>query len=235
VQVLQPRLDTVEFADVDRAVARREPGALPLVALVLGVAGVVLGITVLWYFAAIPVGLAAVVVGTVALRRCEPFDHRNRGRSTIGGVLGGIAVVLGISAAVFLPRMIHRADNFFSTLQGDVNDNVALVTDSVQQDVNRIDRNVNRDLRRLERSNQQDVSELNAQSRETVRHFEAQLAEVERRLSETGRHDLTRLDEALRQDLRATQAQLRSLEDRLSKLEGELLARVAALEAAAGG
>ena len=48
--------------------------SLPLVALVLGIAGVVLGITVVWFFAAIPVGIVSVVLGVIARRHVTTYD-----------------------------------------------------------------------------------------------------------------------------------------------------------------
>ena len=52
--------------------------ALPLVALVLGISGVVLGVTVIWFFAAIPVGIVSVVTGLFARRHVEQYHDSAR-------------------------------------------------------------------------------------------------------------------------------------------------------------
>src|SRR3954462_13443344 len=93
-----PPAETVgDQEDVDRA----RPSTLPLVTLVLGIAGAALGVVVVWYVAAIVLGVAAVVVGAVALRRARTgTDPRGHSRTTIGMMLGAIAVVLGVSAAI---------------------------------------------------------------------------------------------------------------------------------------
>ncbi len=84
--------------------------SLPLVALVLGIAGVVLGVTVIWFFAAIPVGIVSVATGIVARRRvATPHDERAASRATIGTALGCVAILLGITGAYFLQRVVDRA------------------------------------------------------------------------------------------------------------------------------
>src|SRR6478752_1468473 len=107
------------------AVARTRPSTLPLVALVLGIAGAALGVVVVWYIAAIVLGVAAIAVGIVALRRTRTgTDPRGHSRATIGMMLGAIAIVLGVSAAILLPHAVDGDDNFFSAMQHDVNHNV---------------------------------------------------------------------------------------------------------------
>ena len=111
-----------------------EPGhaPLPLVALVLGAAGVVLGVTLIWFFAAIPIGIAAVVFGVVARRRVASYhDPRAASRATIATALGCVAILLGVTGAIFLPRVMDRADRFLASIQQDVNDDVGLVNDGL--------------------------------------------------------------------------------------------------------
>lgn len=209
------------------------PTNLPLVAVVLGIAGVALGASVVWYLPAIVVGGAAVAVGFLAFRRHQ-LSGRARSNATVGAVLGVIAIVLGISAAVFLPRMVQRVDDFFGTLQGDVNHNVTKVTDSVQRDVDRIDRTVSRDLRRLEASNRRDVDSLNRQSSETFDRLEAQMRDVETRLTNAEQKDLGRLEASLRDDLRNLEAEVHRVEQDLARFKGDIEVRVKKLEDASG-
>ena len=110
-------------------------------------AGVVLGVTVIWFFAAIPIGVAAVVVGIVARRRVASYhDPRAASRATIATALGCVAILLGVTGAIFLPRVMDRADRFLASIQQDVNDDVGLVNDGLSPDVNRLDRTLTRDL-----------------------------------------------------------------------------------------
>src|SRR5437870_1827680 len=107
--------DARSEASEDREVADH---ALPLVALVLGIAGVVLGVTVVWFFAAIPVGIVSIATGLLARRRVATYaDARAASRATIGTALGCIAVLLGVTGAFFLPRVIDRGDRFLGSVQ----------------------------------------------------------------------------------------------------------------------
>ncbi len=74
---------------------------LPVVTLVLGIAAVTLGVTVVWYLAAIVIGLAAVTSAVIARRRAPltAGGHPDT-RTTVGAVLGTIAIALGVGAAV---------------------------------------------------------------------------------------------------------------------------------------
>src|SRR4029079_9398823 len=77
-----PRTDRV--ADDVPAGSRSRASTLPLVTLVLGIAGVALGVVVIWYIAAIALGLVAVIVGVVALRRTRgDADPKERPRAPL--------------------------------------------------------------------------------------------------------------------------------------------------------
>src|SRR5262245_28201823 len=169
-------------AAVDAGEGAGQQPTLPLVAFVLGVAAVVLGVTVVWYVAAVPVGLAAVVVGIVALRvDRHAADQRARSRATIGMVLGIVAVALGVSAAIFLPRAIDRVDNFFSSLQEDVNQNVNAVNNGLRDDVRSLDRTVTRDLKRLEDQNRRDLAEFEKRTGDALAQLEGRMTAADER------------------------------------------------------
>ena len=95
------------------------------------------------------------------MRRVTPtraLDPRARSRAVIGAVLGLVAILLGISGAIYLPRVMDRADRFIGSVQDDVNKNVALVNNGTQRDVDRLDRTLTRDLLRFENQNKSDVT-----------------------------------------------------------------------------
>src|SRR3954466_4006741 len=78
--------------DTDEQPAERATtSTLPLVTLVLGIAGAALGVVVIWYVAAIVIGLRALVVGVLAIRRSRAdADARGYSRAMIGTMLGAI-------------------------------------------------------------------------------------------------------------------------------------------------
>jgi hypothetical protein len=209
------------------AVARTRPSTLPLVALVLGIAGAALGVVVVWYIAAIVLGVAAIAVGIVALRRTRTgTDARGHSRATIGMMLGAIAVVLGVSAAILLPHAVDRVDNFFSTMQNDVNHNVDSVNRGLRADVSSLDRSTARDLRRVERQNRSDLDQLERRSNESLTSLGERLDTLDGKLTDAERRDLAALEQSLRTDIRNLDAALRSSSDdlggRVAKLEQEM-------------
>ena len=159
----------------------------------LGAAGVVLGVTVIWFFAAIPIGVAAVVIGIVARRRVASYhDPRAASRATIATALGCVAILLGVTGAIFLPRVMDRADRFLGSIQQDVNDDVGLVNDGLSADVNRLDRTLTRDLQRFERDNHRDLRELEDRTAATLKALEDRMKGDLDAASAAARRDLDR-------------------------------------------
>ncbi len=216
-----------DTTNTDESGSRTAPSTLPMVTLVLGAAGVALGVTVIWYPAAIVLGVCAVVVGILGLRRTrEDTDPRGRSRAVIGTMLGGIAVLLGVGAALLLPHAVDRVDNFFSTVQHDVNHNVDAVSRGLRSDVKSLDRSTARDLDRLERQNRSDLAQFEKRSNDSLANLSGRLAGVETKLSDAERRDLTRLEQSLRDDIRNLDSALHSSSDvlgeRVAKLEQEM-------------
>lgn len=214
------------------AAAELPPRAsLPLVALVLGIAGVVLGITVIWFFAAIPVGIVSVVVGVLARRRVASYhDPRAMARATIGTALGCVAILLGVTGAYFLPRAIDRADGFLATVQQDVNDDVSQVNGGLSRDVNRLDRTLSRDLRRFEAQNRADLMDLEQRTGAAMAALELRLNGDVATVSAALRRDLAQLETRLQNDLEALEASMRKSDDTLHDTVGGLDARITKIE-----
>jgi hypothetical protein len=204
-----------------------QPTMLPVVTLVLGIAAAALGVSVIWYPAAIALGLGTIVVGAVTMRRTRAeTDSRVRRNAAVGTMLGALAIVLGACAAFLLPHALDRVDGFFSAVRHDVNHNVDAVSRGLRSDVNSLDRSTTRDLRRLERQNRTDLSVLERRSNDSLANLSSRLEQVETRLSDAERRDLTRLEQSLRQDIRDLDAAMHtssdSLGERIAKLEQEM-------------
>jgi len=136
------------FGGGDRRSAHRRGvlGQAPFVTLVLGISVTVLGLTVVWFCAAIPLGIAAVVVGVMANRQGVEGRHHTR------AVLGTVAILLGVTGAAFMPRLPTRTNAALSNVENDVTADIEMIDDSVSSDVNRIDKSIARDLSALESS-----------------------------------------------------------------------------------
>jgi hypothetical protein len=205
--------------------------SLPMVALVLGIAGVVLGVTVIWFFAAIPVGIVSVATGIVARRRvATAHDERAASRATIGTALGCVAILLGITGAYFLPRVIDRGDRFLGSVQHNVNRNVDLVNGGLSRDVNRLDLTLSRDLDRFERQNRQDLTALENRTALTLRALEERLNTAVDATRESAKSDLTALDRSLRAALAALERSTHDEDAALHSTVGGLDQRITRIE-----
>jgi hypothetical protein len=217
--------------DGDAPTATPTQASLPMVALVMGIAGVALGLTVIWFFAAIPVGLVAVGVGIVARRQVRHGDDpRALARATIGTALGCVALLLGVSGAYFLPRVIDRWDSFLETVQQDVNDDVKLVNGGLSRDVNRLDRTLSRDLRRFEAQNRQDLAALEKTTAETLAALEQRLKADMTAGAVAARRDLNELEAELAKNVERIEASLRGSDNALYGTIGKLDARISEIE-----
>ena len=204
---------------------------LPLVAFVLGIAGVILGVTVIWFFAAIPVGLISVLVGLVARGRLHADDDpRAPARATIGIALGCVAILLGVTGAYFLPRVMDRADRFLNGIEQDVNQNVDLVNNGLTRDVDRLDRTLTRDLARFERSNHQNVKDLEDRTAATMKALEDRLQKDVDDSRASAKRDFASLEASLRADLRAAQDDMRTADSALHDTLAALETRIRRIE-----
>lgn len=205
--------------------------SLPLVALVLGIAGVVLGITVIWFFAAIPVGIVSVVVGLVARRRIATYtDARAASRATIGTALGCVAILLGVTGAYFLPRLIDRGDRFLGSVQHNVNRNVNLVNGGLSRDVNRLDRTLSRDLDHFELQNRQDLTALENRTALTLKALEERLDTAVAATRDGAKTDLKSLETSLRAAIAAVDRSARDNDAALHDTVGGLDRRITRIE-----
>jgi hypothetical protein len=233
-QLLTQQAATPATIDADDAPDAEVHAPLPLVALVLGVAGVVLGVTVVWFFAAIPIGIVSVAIGVAARRRIDTYDDPHAAsRATIGTALGCVAILLGVTGAYFLPRVMDRADRFLGSVQQDVNENVGLVNGGLSRDVNRLDRTLSRDLDRFEVQNHADLTDLENRTAATMKALEDRLHGDVDQSTVAAQRDLAALELSLRADLRALETEMHgtdatlhdtiaALDARLSRIEHEL-------------
>jgi hypothetical protein len=205
--------------------------ALPLVALVLGISGVALGVTVIWFFAAIPVGIVSLIAGVIARQRLHTYnDPRAASRATIGTALGCVAILLGVTGAYFLPRIIDRGDRFLGGVQENVNKNVDLVNGGLSRDVNRLDLTLSRDLDRFELQNRTDLTALENRTALTLKALEDRLNSTVDATRVSAKSDLAALDTSLRAALAALEKSSRDSDAALHDTVGGLDRRITKIE-----
>jgi hypothetical protein len=200
---------------------------LSLFALALGLAGTVLGVTVVWFFAAIPLGVAAVVTGCLALKRPQIGNHRSR--AVLGTVLGVVAMLLGVLSAILLPLVLHRADVALTGARDDITAQIDRVDSSLTGDVDRLDGTISRELRQLERQNHRELTQFERTSAAGLRRLERRLEAAERHLSAQSA-DFARLERQLRVELAALATSMKGADVTAQANIDAITARLLALE-----
>ena len=139
-----------ELAPRERAVA--PASGLAVASLVLGATSVVLGVTLIWFFLALPLGLAAIVCAVLERRRTrERFGRTSGGIVTAGMVLGCIAIPLSFGGLVVVPQ-----------LQGAVEETIDLTQEDVSKDLTSVERSFNKSVDDLDRTLSDNVDESTA-------------------------------------------------------------------------
>jgi hypothetical protein len=189
---------------------------------------------VIWFFAAIPVGIVSVATGLYARRHVgEYHDSRAASRATIGTALGCVAILLGVTGAIFLPRILERADRFLGTIQQDVNKDVGTVNNGLSRDVDRLDRTLTRNLATFETQNHRDLTEFENRTAATLKALEDRMHGDVDQSTVGAKRDLAALEASLRADLRSARtdvtksdeelrASVVELDDRISRIEAKL-------------
>jgi uncharacterized membrane protein YeaQ/YmgE (transglycosylase-associated protein family) len=93
---------------------------LALAAMIVGIVGAFVGVLVLPFFLAIPLGATALGLGVAGRRRAaDRPDGRGRGQATSGIVLGSIAMALGVLGACLVFFVIDFSDDIGGSAAAD--------------------------------------------------------------------------------------------------------------------
>ncbi len=198
------------------------PNTLAITAAVLGGLGAVCALSVVWFFVAVPLGIAAIACALVDRRHRRNADEPTSGISTVGLVLGVAVLPMALGAFLVIPRVEHVAERAARALQGGVqadlhslerttNHNVDSLDSTLTELVNETDRTLSRDAQELERSTSEDLASLEQQLNSSLEEFDR-----------TTTKELEELETSLRRDV--------ELEDnRAASVQTDLRADVDAL------
>jgi hypothetical protein len=89
---------------------------LPVAALILGIVSTSLSLSVVLFYAAIPVGLVAIVIGVLARRRAMTAGQPT-GTATAGLALGVVGVILGLVLYAACAYVTKRANAEFDKVR----------------------------------------------------------------------------------------------------------------------
>lgn len=216
---------------------------LGVASLVLGAIAVVLGVTLVWFFLALPLGLAAIVCALVERRTTRRRDGRPAGGIvTAGLVLGAVAVPLSFGGLLVIPQLEGAVEHTIGLTQRDVSEDLDSVERSFSDSVDDLDTTLSENVDQSAAALKSDFEGLESSSQKELREVEDRvggiIAELERtsgadldEVEQAVRSDLTELEAAIRDDIAAVngrvaaaeeraRAELDALDDRVRSLEG---------------
>ncbi len=215
-------------------------GGMAIAALVLGTMGAVLGATLVWFFLALPLGLAAIACGTVERRRTRRRTGGPAGGIvTAGMVLGGISILLSLAGLAVIPRVEGAAERLIDTTQGDVRSDLEELEDAFGATVDRLDRTLTDNVETSTNSLERDFEGLERSSAEELTQLEDRVSEIIESVERTTGEDLSSIETALAEDLASLEAAVRedvaAVTERVDELERQLTDVRASAEAALDG
>lgn len=197
----------------DTTTERRSADPLAVTAVVLGALGTAMALSVVWFFLALPFGIAAAVCATVdRVRTKRRTGVPAGGLTTVGLVLGIVCVPLSVGAMLIIPQAGKLAEKSAATVQGDVRsdldsvektttDNVDQVDSTLRELVAANDASIATDFARLERETKESLAQADTRQREMIGVFDRSAGS-----------DLARLEASARSDVKAVDGRLSSTE-----------------------
>jgi predicted PurR-regulated permease PerM len=150
-------MSTLQPIEQEHVSSKEAHSQLPLVALVLAGISIVLGCTVIWGFLALPLGIAAIVVGMMARSRAHAQGNGVPQMAVVALILGPIGVALSILVVVLLLVI-------GPFLHSTVSQSTSPIQSSIQSDIKQINRD---EAQRLAQANlfqkyfEQDLNSFN--------------------------------------------------------------------------
>jgi hypothetical protein len=194
---------------------RRHRAASPLAitAVVLGALGTLMALGVVWFFMALPFGIAAAVCALVDRRRSKRRTGAAAGGvTTVGLVLGLACIPLSFGALLIIPQVGKVAENAADTVQGDVATDLDGVEQTTTDNVNRLDATLREIVRKNDEAIRKDLDQLERSTAESLARSERQLRELLAQFEQTTRSELDRLEAAASVDVGRYDQRIAALE-----------------------
>jgi hypothetical protein len=197
--------------------------ALAVASLTLGATAVALGVTLIWFFLALPFGLVAIGCAVVERRRTKRETGRAAGGIvTAGLVLGLAAVPLSLGGLVVIPRAQDFVGESVRDANGVVAADLETMERSIRGDVDALDRTLTENVNESTGSLSQDFDQLESSSAAELERLESELKQVIAQLEQATRTDLSELESSLQGDI-STERQI------LAGVESDVRAELEAL------
>ena len=212
-------------------------GGLAIASLVLGTMGAVLGATLIWFFLALPLGLAAVVCGILERRRTRRRTGGSAGGIvTAGMVLGGISILLSLAGLAVIPRIEGAAQRLIGITQDDVRTDLEELEASFGATVDRLDETLTNNVETSTDSLERDFEGLERSSDQELTQLEDRVTAIVESVERTTGEDLSSIEAALTEDLASLEAavdsDVRAVTGRVDEFERQVAALRASVERA---
>jgi len=217
------------------AVARPERAratSLATAAAAIAVLAVVCGLTVVWFFAAVPFGLFAVACAVVDRRR-----HRRAGDGTQASAASTVALTLGLavlplaaSTFVLVPRVESVATRAAGAMQGGIERDLESLEHTTTKNVNALNSTLTGLVTVTNDQWTENLQELEHVTTDNMTSLEHELRAIVDQISRTASVELQRLEAAVAEDVKIVDQRAASIQAGLEEQIRQLLLRLDHLE-----
>ena len=233
-EVRPERADKAPHAATDRP-ERARATSLATAAAAISVLAVVCGLTVVWFFAAIPFGLFAIACAVVDRRRHRRAHDGTQASaaSTVALALGLAVLPLAASTFVLVPRVESVATRAAGAMQGGIESDLESLEHTTTKNVNALNSTLTGLVTVTNDQWTENLKELEGVTSDNMRSLEQEMRAIVDQISQTASEELQRLEAAVAEDVKIADQRAASIQATLETQIRHLLDRLAQLEAEA--
>ncbi len=208
---------------------------LAITAVAIAVLAIVCGLTVVWFFAAIPFGIFAVVCATAdRIRHRRAHDGTQASAaSTVALTLGLAVLPLAASTFVLIPRVESVAQRAAGAMQSGVERDLESLEHTTTKNVNALNSTLTGLVTVTNDQWTENLHELEHVTTDNMRSLEHEMRAIVDQISQTASEELQRLEAAVAEDVKIADQRAASIQATLETQIRQLLDRLAQLEAEA--
>ncbi|MDQ2677323.1 MAG: hypothetical protein M3Y51_01165 [Actinomycetota bacterium] len=210
--------------------ARATP--LATTAVAIAVLAVVCGLTVVWFFAAIPFGIFAVVCAVVDRRRHHRADDQSQHStaSTVALTLGLAVLPLAASTMLLVPRVEAVATRAAGAMQGGVEKDLESLEHTTTKNVDALNSTLTGLVTITNDRWTDNLKELEHVTTDNMTSLEREMRAIVDEISRTASVELERLEAAVAEDVKIADQRAASIQAQLQEQIEVLLTRLDQLE-----
>lgn len=210
--------------------ARATP--LATTAAAIAVLAVVCGLTLVWFFAAIPFGIFAIVCAVVDRRRHRAADDGLQAStaSTVALALGIAVLPLAASTLVLVPRLESTAQRAAGAMQSGIERDLESLEHTTTKNVDSLDSTLTGLVTDTNNQWTTNLQELEKVTTDNMTSLESELRVIVDEINRSASVELQRLEESVTADVEIADARAASIQAQFDAQLQLLLARIDQLE-----